>query len=110
MKNFAFTSAAAEREFKDLPRDIKSRFALDIEALCQDQKPFSPIKPLSSIGPGVIELKINGRPAYRCVYIAKFNDCITILHSFKKTTNGVDRPAMEVAKLRYKELKQRQHS
>ncbi|WP_166115321.1 type II toxin-antitoxin system RelE/ParE family toxin [Pseudoalteromonas sp. Z9A5] len=110
MKKFAFTSAAAEREFRNLPQKIKSRFALDIKALCQDEKPFSPIKPLSSIGPGVIELKINGKPAFRCIYIAKFNDCITILHSFKKTTNGVDRPAMEVAKLRYKEFKQRQHS
>jgi phage-related protein len=110
MKKFAFVSKAAERDFSDLPRPILSRFVLDIEALCQDEKPFSPIKTLSSIGPGVIELKINGRPAYRCIYIAKFNDCITILHSFKKTTNGVDRPAMEVAKLRYKELKQRQPS
>lgn len=110
MKNFEFVSTAAEKDFRSLPRKVLSRFALDIEALCQNEKPFSPITPLSSIGPGVIELKINGRPAYRCIYIAKFNDCITILHTFKKTTNGVDKPAMEVAKLRYKELKQRQRS
>lgn len=51
----------------------------------------------------MIELKINGSPAFRCVYIAK-NDLVIVLHSFKKTTNGVDRQAMKTVKQRYKYL------
>lgn len=29
---------------------------------------------------------------------------VVVLHSFSKTTNGVDKPAMKVAKARLKEL------
>ena len=54
---------------------------------------------------GVIELKINGSPAFRCVYIAKFENTVFVLHSFEKTTNEVDKKAMETLLDRYKELK-----
>jgi phage-related protein len=64
-----------------------------------------PIEYLGSVGSGVIELKINGRPAFRCVYIAKYMDTVFVLHSFTKTTNGVDRQAIKVAEQRLKELK-----
>ncbi len=57
------------------------------------------------MGAGVIELKINGSPAFRCVYIAKFLNTVVVLHSFEKTTNGVDRQAMKTVEKRYKELK-----
>lgn len=108
MKTLEFASNAAEKEFTSLPREIGIRFSLDLEALLQDRKPLSKIQPLTSIGQGVIELKINGRPAYRCIYVAKFNNSIIVLHTFKKTTNGVDRPAMKVAEQRYKDVRQRQ--
>jgi phage-related protein len=54
------------------------------------------------VGKGAIELKINGSPAFRSIYCAKYNDTVYILHSFSKTTNGVDKKAMKTAKERYK--------
>lgn len=103
--SIVFVSPAAEREFRNLPKHIKERFALDLKAIQNGQKPFSKIKSLSSVGAGAIELIKNGSPAYRCIYVAKFDEKIYILHSFVKTTNGVDRPAMKVASQRYKEIK-----
>ena len=35
---------------------------------------------------------------------AKFEDTVFVLHTFEKTTDGVDKQAMKVAKQRYKEL------
>lgn len=104
-KKIEFVSAAAEREFRQLPRNIKERFALDLKAVQMGRDPFSRIKSLTTVGAGAIELIKNGKPAYRCIYVAKFDDTIYILHSFVKTTNGVDRPAMELASQRYKEIK-----
>ncbi|HKS13049.1 MAG TPA: type II toxin-antitoxin system RelE/ParE family toxin [Pseudomonas sp.] len=49
---------------------------------------------------------INGSPAYRCVYVAKYADMVVVLHSFVKTTNGSERHAMQVAEGRMKEFKQ----
>jgi phage-related protein len=104
MKQFAFVSDAAEREYKALPKDVQKEFGTSLRAVQDDKKPFLPITPLKSIGAGVIELKINGSPAFRCVYIAKFMNTVIVLHSFEKTTNGVDRQAMKTLEKRYKEL------
>ena len=105
MKNFAFANGAAKREYQDLPKEIQQQFGTSLRAIQNDKKPFLPIQTLESIGAGVIELKINGSPAFRCVYIAKFLDAVVVLHSFEKTTNGVDRQAMKTVEKRYKELK-----
>ena len=104
MKNFAFVSDAAEREYKAFPREVQQEFGTSLRAVQDDKKPFLPIKSLKSIGAGVIELKINGSPAFRCVYIAKFINTVIVLHSFTKTTNGVDKQAMKTLQQRYKEL------
>jgi len=102
---FAFINDAAEKEYKELPEAIQDEFGKDLRRIQFKQKPTQPITYLSSIGAGVVELKINGSPAYRCVYIAKYHDAVIVLHSFSKTTNGTDQKALNVAKQRFKELK-----
>ena len=105
MKRFAFVSEAAQREYTQMPRDVQHQFGASLQAIQREIRPFLPIKAINSIGAGVIELKINGSPAFRCIYIAKYNDTVYVLHTFRKTTNGVDKKAMCTAELRYKELK-----
>lgn len=103
-KKFAFVNDAAEREYKALPKDVQTQFGTSLRAVQDNKKPFLQIDYLSDIGAGVIELKINGSPAFRCVYIAKYLDTVIVLHSFEKTTNGVDKQAMKTVEKRYKEL------
>ncbi len=106
MDNFRFINKQALKEFKALPKRLQHQFALDLRAVSLGKQPFSAFKHLSdSVGPGAIELIENGRPAYRTIYVAKFNQTIYILHSFTKTSNGVDRQAMATAKQRYKNMK-----
>ncbi|QOH73285.1 type II toxin-antitoxin system RelE/ParE family toxin [Pseudomonas juntendi] len=106
MKKFAFVSAAAEREYKELPKDVQDDFGKDLRRIQYGQDPVRPFKSLTeSVGAGAIELIINGSPAFRCVYVTKFADMVVVLHSFVKTTNRSDRHAMQVAQERMKELK-----
>lgn len=105
MKRFAFVNDAATREYKELPAWAQDEFGKDLMRVQYGADPDLAIKQLSSVGAGVIELIINGSPAYRCIYIAKYADTIFVLHSFVKTTNGTDRHAMVVAQNRLKELK-----
>jgi phage-related protein len=103
VKEFRFVNKQSLKEFKSLPVHIQKRFAHDLNAVCEGLQPFSKFKHIAdSIGVGAIELIENGRPAYRTIYVAKFEDAVYILHSFTKTTNGVDRKAMDTAKKRYK--------
>lgn len=105
MKSFRFINKQSLKEFKSLPEHVQRRFALDLTAICQDKEPFSKFKHLTeSVGIGAIELIENGRPAYRTVYVAKFAEAVYVLHSFTKTTNGVDRKAMATAQKRYKAM------
>ncbi len=107
MKDFRFVNKQSLKEFKALPSHIQKRFANDLNAVCRSKQPFSKIKHLGdSVGVGAIELIENGRPAYRTIYVAKYRNTAYILHSFTKTTNGVDRKAMETAKKRYKTMQQ----
>lgn len=104
-KQFKFINEAAKRAFLALPREIQSQFGSDLNAVQQGQKPFSAFKDISSsVGAGAIELIENGSPAFRTVYCAKYLDTVYILHAFTKTTNKVDRSAMDTAKKRYKEM------
>jgi phage-related protein len=105
LKRFAFVNEAATREYKDLPGWIQDEFGKDLMRVQYSGDPQLAIKQLRSLGPGVTELIINGSPAYRCIYIAKYADTIFVLHSFVKTTNRTDRHAMAVAQDRLKELK-----
>ena len=103
-KRFAFVSDAAEREYKKLPDNIQDEFGKNLRRIQFDEAPLLAITYLDSVGSGVIELKKNGSPAFRCLYITKYQNTLIVLHSFMKTTNAVDRQAMTVAKQRLKEL------
>lgn len=105
MKRFAFVNVAATREYRELPGWVQDEFGKDLMRVQYSADPELAIKQLSSVGAGVIELIINGSPAYRCIYIAKYADTIFVLHSFVKTTHRTDRHAMAVAEDRLKELK-----
>lgn len=105
MKRFAFVNEATTREYKDLPSWVQDELGKDLMRVQYSADPELAIKQLSSVGVGAIELIINGSPAYRCIYIAKYADTIFVLHSFVKTTNRTDRHAMAVAQDRLKELK-----
>lgn len=104
MKRFAFVSDAAEREYKDLPENVQDEFGKEPRRIQYGENPTLSIKHLQGIGAGVTELRLNGSPAYRCVYVTKYLETVLVLHSFTKTTNGTDRPAMKVAEQRLKEL------
>jgi phage-related protein len=103
-KKFAFVNDAAEKEYKDLPDKIQDEFGKDLRKIQFGEVPVLPITYLDSVGQGVIELKKNGSPAFRCVYVTKYLDTVIVLHSFTKTTNGVDRQAIKIAEQRLKEL------
>ena len=104
-KEIRFINKQALKEFKALPSHVQKRFSLDLNAVKKGKEPFSKFKHITeSVGVGAIELIENGRPAYRTVYVAKYDNAVYVLHSFTKTTNGVDKQAMKTAKERYKKM------
>jgi phage-related protein len=103
-KTIRYINNSAKKALLKLPTDIAIDFLNDLNFVAAGKDPRSEFKHLPELGAGVIELIENGSPAYRTVYCAKFLDSVFVLHAFTKTTNGVDKKAMETVKDRYKEM------
>ena len=48
-KRFAFVNDAAEREYKELPKDVQFEFGASLRAIQENKKPFLNITSLSSM-------------------------------------------------------------
>lgn len=95
-----YPESAKQREFYQVPRHIAIQFVMQLEG--RIALGLSPTMPITHLGDGLIELKINGSPAYRCVYTLKKPGKVLVLNTFAKTTNGPDHHNVSKAKKRLK--------
>lgn len=103
IRTVKFFSKAAEKDFyKVPPRDVIITFITQLEGRLALN--LSPTIPIAHLGDGMIELKVNGSPAFRCVYTMKEPGQVVVLHTFAKTTNGHDAKNVELANKRAKKL------
>ena len=61
-------------------------------------------KPMPSIGPGVVEIRLRTQVQHRVFYVAKFAEAIYVLHSFQKTTRKTPSADIELGKRRLGEV------
>ena len=59
---------------------------------------------MSTIGPGVREIRIHVDGEFRVIYIAKFEEPIYVLHAFQKKTQKTSKKDIDIAKTRLREL------
>ena len=55
-------------------------------------------KPLSSVGIGVLEIRIHTRSEHRIVYLAKFEDAVYVLHAFEKRSRKTSQADLALAR------------
>jgi len=90
------------------PAAIKRNLGFSLRELQTGQQPPCQTRSMSSIGPGVFELKeADERAWYRAIYLAKVGNVIHVLHCFEKDSRKTDRRDIEVARQRLKMVKQR---
>jgi phage-related protein len=90
------------------PDEIKRALGFSLRQLQIGREPTSQTRSLSSIGPGVFELKeADERTWYRAVYLSKVANTIYVLHCFEKDSRKTDRRDMELARQRLKRVMQR---
>ena len=61
-------------------------------------------KPMTSVGPGVNELRVRFGAAFRVIYVAKFAEAVYVLHAFQKKSQRTARLDMELARSRFNSL------
>lgn len=74
--------------------------------LFEVQKGFLPDdwKPMSSIGAGVIEIRLHRPHEHRVVYVSKFGEAVYVLHAFEKKTRKTAQREIEAARRAYQAL------
>ncbi|WAH66951.1 type II toxin-antitoxin system RelE/ParE family toxin [Xanthomonas hortorum] len=93
-----------EKELATFPAKVINEFSVNFEMLEVGLRPAMDHEKLHAAGKGVIELKINGRPAYRCMYVIRKNGDVVVLHATRKTTQGQDRQLIATTAERLKQL------
>lgn len=92
------------KDLKDFPEEARQEAGFQLDQVQRGKEPDS-WAPMSTIAPGVIEIKIkeaNGE--FRVIYVAKFHDVVYVLHCFQKKTQQTPLRDKELAKARYKEI------
>lgn len=100
-KPVKFSNTQSKKAFEKLPKSIQLIFDSELEHLIAYG--IEPTIKFDQLFKKAVELKVNGSPAYRCAYKV-LNDCIVVLHSFKKTCEGSDKKNMKTVKTRLNSL------
>jgi phage-related protein len=63
-------------------------------------------RPMPSVGPGVVELRLHDDAEHRVFYVAKFAEAVYVLHAFEKKTQKTAQRDIDIGRDRLKELRQ----
>jgi phage-related protein len=89
------------------PDEVKNNLGFDLRLLQQGQKPRD-YRPMSSIGPGVFELRDQDERAwYRMIYLSRVRGVIHVLHCFEKRSRETPMKEINTARQRLKAVRAR---
>jgi phage-related protein len=63
-------------------------------------------KPMTSVGPGVVEIRLHAGTEHRVFYIAKFDEGVYVLHAFDKRTQQIRAVDIQLARKRLADIVQ----
>ena len=94
---------SARADVRTFPDDARQEAGFQLRRV---QRGVSPTdwRPMSVVGPGVVEIRIHTAEEYRVFYVAKFAEAAYVLHAFRKQTQKTPRREIETAQRRYAEL------
>ncbi|CAA9517813.1 MAG: Phage protein [uncultured Sphingomonadaceae bacterium] len=104
MKSVEFLGDSLAR-LREFPDDARSEAGFQLRRVQEGEDPAD-WKPMSTIGPGVREIRVReASGAFRVVYLASLPDRIAVLHAFQKKTQATPQRDIELAAKRLRELK-----
>lgn len=102
---------SARRDIRAFPADARRNAGFELRRVQQGLDPDD-WKPMSTIGPGVREIRIHTELEHRVFYVATFADAIYVLHAFEKRTRKTAPRDVQLARDRFRALvtKRRAHA
>ena len=94
---------SSRSDLQAFPKDARRLAGFQLRQVQQGLEPADD-KPLSTIGPGVHEIRIHMAVEHRVCYVAKFPEAIYVLHAFEKRTRKTPQHDVKLARQRYQAL------
>jgi phage-related protein len=88
------------------PDHARQRAGRQLHLVQEGQEP-SDWKPVTTVGPGVREIRIHDRGEFRVLFIAQFVEAVYVLHVFEKKTRKTRAADIQVARHRLRHLTRR---
>ena len=101
MKNLLWVGSALQ-DLRAFPDDARRMAGHELHLVQEELEPDD-WKPMTSVGPGVYELRIHTNLEHRVFYVAKFEEGIYVLHAFEKRTRQTAQRDIELARERYRD-------
>lgn len=105
MKPVRFVGSARD-DLAAFPKSARARTGHELFMVQVGRDPAN-WKPMADIGAGACEIRVRDlTAAYRVIYVAKFEDAVYVLHAFCKKAQKTARADLELAKQRYRVVRE----
>jgi phage-related protein len=91
---------------REFPEDARREAGYQLGRLQQGLLPVD-WKPMTTVGPGVMEIRVHTRLEHRLFYVAKFDEAVYVIHAFEKRTRQTAAHDIALARKRLADLVQR---
>ncbi len=90
-------------DLRAFPRDARRVSGFQLRRVQQGLQP-NDWKPMTTVGPGVHELRVRTKLEHRVLFVARFSDAVYVLHAFEKRTRKTPKRDLDVARDRLRAL------
>jgi phage-related protein len=94
---------SARRDLRAFPADARRRSGFQLRRVQHGLDPDD-WKPMTSVGPGVREIRVQTELAHRVFYLATFDEAVYVLHAFEKRTQKTPPHELKLARDRFRAL------
>ncbi len=108
LKPLAWVGSAL-RDLRAFPEAVRQEAGFELYQVQLGLEP-SDWKPMASVGPGVLELRIRAGGAFRVLYVTKFGEAVYVLHAFEKKSQKTGKNDLELGRQRYAALVAARHA
>jgi phage-related protein len=108
LKPLAWTGSVLD-DLKAFPEDARQRAGFELYRLQLGLDPTD-WKPMSTVGAGVREIRIQAGRAFRVLYVTQFGEAIYVLHAFEKKSQRTPKRDLDLAQRRLAEVLRRRRS
>lgn len=103
MKDIKFLGTSLD-DIKTFTLKAKKDAGFELDRVQRGMEPID-WKPMTTVAPGVREIRIKAGDQYRIIYVANIGDFVYVLHAFKKKTQKTAKADIELARDRFKRIK-----